>query len=53
MQFLADDFPFDALSADFVNWREVLTGHHQGMIALNIKEAEPGVREQVREIPNE
>lgn len=51
--FLADPVPAAESSYDDEQFRQVLTGHDHGLITLNIAEADPGAREQMREAMNE
>lgn len=52
-QFLADAAVPDEFSNEATAARRVMTGHANGVITINIREADPSIREQVRESMNE
>lgn len=51
--FLADDEPSAEFSDDVGAYRRVMTGHRGGLITINLAEADPSSREQMRERMNE
>lgn len=52
-EFMQDEPRYDEFSNSITEVNRVMTGHHSGIITINIMEAEGSAREQIREQMNE
>lgn len=52
-EFMQDESRYDEFSNSVTEVNHVMTGHHSGVITINIMEAEDSAREQMREQMNE
>jgi len=52
-RFMEDVKQYDPFSDEIVTYEQVMTGHHAGVITINIMEADDSAREKMREKMNE